>query len=196
MKAKLQLEVTFESTHTSAEDVAKALDKLLTTALRTYAELDEVGNPSVGRFEVVHTERTADDAPPRPWEFDNLGSLITFKDTDKCLGALVHFQGHGVYDAHYGKVEIAPEYVDPHNAALDNALLLGLDSSCQVGQCGSFYYDEDNGVRTFTGVEVSKDLERRGRTITFRRKGMTFVGRLAKSADGEINDLLNFERIS
>lgn len=50
------------------------------------------------------------------------GSLITFLpkgcDKEQCLGYLMHFKGHGVYEPTFGKVDVTPQEADAHNAAL------------------------------------------------------------------------------
>jgi hypothetical protein len=127
---------------------------------------------------------------------DNLGSLITYKDGDhdRCLGYLMNFTGHGVYDASLGKVNVTPEEADTHNRLLDEALHQGLDDHCQVGQYGSFYVGKHEGrtvVRTFLGTLVSADVSLNGRSLTFRRKGKVFRGRMSKQ-----HDLFNFRRVA
>lgn len=146
-----------------------------------------------------------------PTEFENLGSLITYKDPDGrdcCLGSLIDFKDKGVFDAEYGKVEISPEHVAAHNAELDKALVKGLDESCQVGQCGMFYMSGVAGdpaqplaVKTFTGTVVATGPaikrcyptgSRPGLRVVFERNGKTFEGRW-KPIDGA---LVNFKRIA
>ena len=48
---------------------------------------------------------------------ENLGSLIIYKDEgkDRCLGYLMDFKDHGVYDATFGKVDVTPEQAKIHN---------------------------------------------------------------------------------
>lgn len=126
---------------------------------------------------------------------DNLGSLITYKDEDedRCLGFLMNFTGHGVYDASLGKVNVTPEQADNHNRLLDEALLKGLDENCQVGQCGTFYvgqHDSRTAIKTFLGTVVSADVSIKGQSLTFRRNGKVFRGRMSKQ-----HDLFNFRRI-
>jgi hypothetical protein len=113
---------------------------------------------------------------------------------DRCLGYLMNFSGHGVYDASLGKVEVTPEQADTHNRLLDEALLKGLDENCQVGQGGSFYVGRHEGrtvVRTFLGTLVSADVSVNGRSLTFRRNAKTFRGRLSKQ-----HDLFHFRRVA
>ena len=125
-------------------------------------------------------------------ELENLGSLITIKGTNICLGPLMQFSGNGVFDATYGKVDVSAEEADAHNKAYDEASLKGLDESCQIGQGGTFYYnDKDRTVKTFNGTVVSIFVRRSGTTITFGRKGKIFRGRVQKEAD-----CFNFRRIS
>jgi hypothetical protein len=126
---------------------------------------------------------------------ENLGSLITHKDGDhdRCLGYLMNFTGHGVYDASIGRVEVTPEAAKTHNRLLDEALLQGLDEHCQVGQGGSFYVGKHDGrvaVKTFLGNLVSADVSVNGQSLTFRRKGKVFRGRMSRQ-----HDLFNFRRV-
>ena len=51
---------------------------------------------------------------------------------------------------------------------------------------GSFYtkkVDNHTLVVTWLGAEVSRDVRLRGEVLTFRRKEMTFRGRLRKNED-------------
>jgi hypothetical protein len=127
---------------------------------------------------------------------ENLDSLITYKDgdEDRCLGFLVNFAGHGVYDASLGKVAVTPEQAEVHNKLLDEALLHGLDENCEVGQHGTLYVGQHEGrsvIRTFLGTVVSTDVKVNGRSLTFRRKGKTFQGRMSRQ-----HDLFNFRRVA
>jgi hypothetical protein len=96
-----------------------------------------------------------------PTVFDNLGSLITFQNEQgatECLGSLVHFPFHGVFDPTYGRVDVDPKYVDAHNKAFVAALIEGL-SNAKVGQSGTFYAVKNSGdgytIKTFTGTIVT-----------------------------------------
>lgn len=128
---------------------------------------------------------------------ENIGSLITYKDEsgqDVCLGYLFHVADRGTYDPSLGRVEVGPEDAAKHNAALDEALLAGLDQNCEVGQGGTFYAKDEPGgwkVRTFTGCLVSDDTEFAGRRLLFRRAGKTFRGRLRGQ-----DELFGFTRIA
>ena len=75
LKAKLTLEVEYDPTITNAEHVASALDILLETALSAENVLDDVGNPSVGDFEVFW-----DWKGPR----DDCGLPMTYRSRYKC----------------------------------------------------------------------------------------------------------------
>ena len=126
-------------------------------------------------------------------DLENIGSLITIKSTNTCLGDLMHFDGHGTYDPGHGLVPVSKEEADTHNKLLDEARLDGLDRNCEVGQCGFFYITRkapDAKVTTFVGTVVSTDVRVKGRSITFVRKGKTFRGRLRKDADS-----FNFRRV-
>ena len=127
---------------------------------------------------------------------DNLGSLVTHKDgvEDRCLGYLMQFPGHGVYDASLGRVKVTPEEADTHNRLLDDALLQGLDDNCQIGQHGTFYvgkHESRTAIKTFLGTLVSTDVSVNGHSLTFRRKGKTFRGRMSRQ-----HDLFNFRRVA
>lgn len=124
--------------------------------------------------------------------FENLGSLINYND--RCLSYLMAFRDKGVYDASLGKVNITPEHAETHNRLLDEAMLQGLDDSCQVGQYGTFYVGQHEGrtaVKTFLGTLVSADVSVKGQSLSFRRKGKTFRGRMSRQ-----HDLFNFCRVA
>lgn len=127
---------------------------------------------------------------------ENLGSLITLKDGnhERCLGYLWHAEGHGTFDANLGRVDVSKDNADIHNKLLDDALLKGLDENCQVGQCGTFYVGQHEGrmaIRTFIGTVVSTGVKANGQTLTFRRMGKTFRGRMSRQ-----HDLFNFRRVA
>lgn len=129
-------------------------------------------------------------------KLENLGSLITYKHEgrDVCLGYLVDFTGKGVFDPTFGRVEVTKERADIHNKLLDEALIAGLDTGCEVGQWGTFYFGTVDGkpaVTTFMGVCVTTDVRKAGSVITFKRHGKTYRGREQKDAD-----CFNFKRVS
>ena len=124
-------------------------------------------------------------------------SLITFQpkgsDKEQCLGYLMHFRGHGVYEPTFGKVDVTPSEADAHNAALSGAEIQGLDANCRIGMGGTFYMGASGGrpaIRTFTGAVVAEDVAVKGGSVTFHRRGMTFKGRKRN------DDLLFFERVA
>ncbi len=126
---------------------------------------------------------------------NNLGSLITYKPDgdvkEVCLGYLMDFKDKGIFDAYFGRVDVTKEYADIHNRLLSEGQLDGLDKNCQVGMSGDFYVNrEKREVRTFVGDLVAS-AEISGLTITFRRKGKVFRGRLALN-----EDCFRFRRIS
>ena len=127
-------------------------------------------------------------------DLENIGSLITIKGTNTCLGDLMHFDGHGTYDPDHGLVPVSKEEADTHNKLLDEARLDGLNRNCEVGQ-GSFFYltrkAPERKVTTFVGTVVSTDVRVNGQSVTFIRKGKTFRGRLRKDADS-----FNFRRVA
>jgi hypothetical protein len=127
---------------------------------------------------------------PTREEMKYLGESIITIGTDRdCLGDLIHFDGRGTYDAHYGKVDVTKEEADVHNKALDEARLTGLDKNCEIKQGGTFYYHPKNGVTTFLGTKVANAYVS-GNTITFIRAGKTYRGKLQKEAD-----CFNFRRV-
>jgi hypothetical protein len=69
-------------------------------------------------------------------------------------------------------------------------VLVGLDEKCEVGQGGTFYTDGKR-VTTFLGTVVSEDTSRTGQSLTFRRSGKVFRGRMSKE-----HDMFNFRRVA
>ena len=114
------------------------------------------------------------------------------KGREVCLGYLMHFPGHGVYDPTWGRIDVTPQEAEAHNRLLSEAEIRGLDESCQVGQGGVFYIRLKDGkvqVITWIGTIVSTEADRRGPVVTFRRRGKTFRGRTVPETD-----LLRFRR--
>ena len=127
-------------------------------------------------------------------ELENIGSMITIKGTNNCLGYLMSFSDKGVFDATHGKVDVSKEHADTHNRLLDEAMLEGLDNRCEVGMHGSFYIGKHDGrlaIKTFLGTLVSADVAQSGKTLTFKRNGKAYRGRQRKD-----DEWLNFKRIS
>lgn len=122
---------------------------------------------------------------------ENKGSLMTWAGTNTCLGYLMPFDGHGIFEPNHGKVDVTKEESEKHNAYFSEAEIKGLDESCQVGQCGTFYYSTAKGVRTWIGTVVCATPTVKGKTITFQRNGKTFKGKLRKN-----DDFFTFERVS
>ena len=124
-------------------------------------------------------------------ELEGFGSLITVKDTTQCLGSLIIFDGRGVYDPNYGRVDVPVEHVDAHNHALDEACLKGMDENCKIGQAGFAYY-QGGQVITFTGIVIASNpvVKVNGKVITFERKNKVYRGRLCDDADH-----FNFKRV-
>ena len=117
--------------------------------------------------------------------------LIMLDDTH-CAGYLFDFGGHDIFSPD-GRVEVTKEQVEEHNRLLSEAELLGLDQNCQVGQHGTFYLRKEPvlSVITWMGVLVSDRVVVHGQTITFKRDGKAYRGRLRKDAD-----CFNFRRVS
>lgn len=125
-------------------------------------------------------------------EFENLGSLITIRGTDQCLGYLMEISGKGVYEPSLGKVDITSEHVFAHNEALDRALLKGLDETCEIGQSGFFYYHlGTKTVRTFLGTLVSDQIRRNGKSLTMSRANKVYRGVIRKNSE-----LISLKRIA
>ena len=120
---------------------------------------------------------------------ENKGSLMTIAGTNQCLGYLMAFGSHGVFEPSIGKVDVTPEEATKHNECLATAEIKGMDDNCQIGQGGTFYYIRGQ-VQTFTGTVVSNEAKVNGKSITFTRQGKTYRGRLQKDAD-----CFNFRRV-
>lgn len=129
-------------------------------------------------------------------QLQGFGSLIYYQDEQGrniCLGDLIEFPGKGVYEPSLGRVEVPPDQVDAHNRALDKAMLTSMDANCEVGQGSYAYYDNLKGVTSFIGTVICPRLycERTASSVTFRRAGKVYRGRLSKAGES-----FNFKRIS
>lgn len=132
-------------------------------------------------------------------ELLNRGSLITYlaapeAENESCLGYLMDFGARGIFDAVLGKLaDLTPEEAKLHNQFLDDALIEGLDTGCDIGKGGTFYAVQSGSkrvVKTFIGTLISDNVTVRGPSITFYRKGMSFRGRLPRSGNA-----FNFRRV-
>ena len=126
--------------------------------------------------------------PRKPPEIRHRGSLMTWQDhgQERCLGYLVEFPGHGVFEPNFGKLEVTSEETKTHNQLLSQGEIDGLDNHCAVGMGGLFYTRKVDGqirVMTWLGEEVSRNVQVHGNAITFQRKGMNFRGRLRQHED-------------
>lgn len=124
-------------------------------------------------------------------QLESESGLLTYEEdgVNRCLGYLLIAEGHGVFDANLGKVEVAPEAAQKHNTVFDEMMVKGLDENCQVGQ-GNNFYISGNTVKTWLGTVLGEATKVRS-TYTFTRKGMTFTGKLPK---GE--EVAFFERVA
>ncbi len=118
----------------------------------------------------------------------NRGSLLTYRDHGqrRCFGYLFEFPGHGIFEPTFGKLEVSSEEAKTHNRLLSQGEIQGLDQRCAVGMGGTFYVRQTGSqtiVVTWLGEEVSREVRIRGSVLTFRRKGMTFRGRLRREQD-------------
>lgn len=124
-------------------------------------------------------------------DLEHFGSIITLRGTDQCLGALWYADGHGTFDPAYGRVPVTEDEARQHNAALDSAMVEGLDTRCAVGQGRMFYIDGDK-VTTFAGAVVSPHYRKVGKgLVEFTRGSRVFRGRIRKDSD-----LVFFKRVT
>lgn len=127
---------------------------------------------------------------------EHVGSLITIKGANECLGDLMYFEGKGTYDPGYGRVPVTKEEAEIHNKTLDAARIEGMDKNCEIGQ-GSFAYLIDNKVTTFLGTVIAENVAISGqkrKTVYFTRAGKRYSGRLPW---GEMaGDAFNFRRVA
>ena len=124
----------------------------------------------------------------QPPEVLNRGSLLTCQEhgRERCLGYLFEFPGRGIYEPTFGKLDVTPEEAKTHNWLLSQGEIDGLDNHCAVGVGGMFYTRQAGSqtvIVTWLGQEVSREVRVKGCVLTFRRKGMTFRGRLRREQD-------------
>ena len=129
-------------------------------------------------------------------QFENVGALITYRDEDgdRCLGYLVCFERHGVYEPSFGRVDVTRAQAEVHNKVLHEAMLRGLDETCEIGMGGSFYVSKQDGrlvIKTFLGALVSNECTQHGRVVTFTRAGKQYRGRRSRD-----HDLFHFRRVA
>lgn len=110
-------------------------------------------------------------------QFKDEGGLLTYeKDgANYCLGYLMDFEGHGIYDATHGRVEVDPEAAERHNKVLDEMVVKGLDEQCQVGQ-GENLYVSGTTIKTWLGTVLGEAVKIKS-AYTFTRNGKRFIGR-------------------
>ncbi len=123
----------------------------------------------------------------------NRGSLLTHfvGGNETCVGYLFMHEGRA-YSPNGLVKGLTKEEVETHNKCLSEAELGGLDQNCQVGQGTNFYcVPPYKAVKTWHGDTVSIDVTRTNKTVTFRRNGMVFRGRIPADSDAVF-----FKRIS
>ena len=127
----------------------------------------------------------------REEEIENRGSLITFRNTNSCLGYLFMYEGRAYFPD--GVVEgLTQAEVDTHNKCLSQGEVQGLDENCKVGQGNIFYWhSKTREVKTWGGDLVSNDVTVNGQSVTMRRKGKVLRGRIRKD-----EDCIFFKRVS
>lgn len=109
---------------------------------------------------------------------------------NSCLGYLMDFREHGIFEAEYGLIKgITKEQSDLHNKTLDRMYLHGMDETCKLGQGNTFYlHKQEKTVKTFTGEVVATDVLFTGKRVaTFKRKQRTFSGKWHAKAE-EVGD--------
>lgn len=116
------------------------------------------------------------------FQLENLGSLITIRDANCCLGYLFKHEGE-VFDATLGLVPVNELDADTHNKLFDEIVLKGLDDQCEVGQ-GNYFYLRGGMITTWLGTVVNEKLRITNHTVEMERKGRKFVGRRPRKGDG------------
>jgi hypothetical protein len=97
-----------------------------------------------------------------------------------------------LFDANLGMVDVTPDQAKTHNDLLSAAEIEGLDKNCQVGQCGTLYFDPTKKVvHTWPGTIVSTLIKLVGTRLTFFRDGKEYRGLLRKN-----EECFNFKRIA
>lgn len=109
--------------------------------------------------------------------------LLVIEESNTCLGYLMNFKEHGIFEPSLGRLDIAPADALKHNETLSKAEIKGLDENCQVGQKGTFYYTEGKGIHTFVGEIVCPNPAVTKTQIVFTRNGKTFRGKRRKDED-------------
>lgn len=112
------------------------------------------------------------------------GSGLLFDEiTGFPLGYLMIFPNRGVYSTERKIDGITPAQANENNRLLSLAEIQGLDT-CKIGQWGTFYYCNKR-VETFSGMIVSEEhlISPNGKSISFKRKGNTYRGRLPKNGE-------------
>ena len=108
-------------------------------------------------------------------QLDNVGSLITIKASNTCLGYLMNFKTgiikYETYDASYGQVPVSKEDADTHNKELDKAMLQGMDNACQGESTPiPLYFDKKTKqLTTFIGTVLQGNVTATNGKVTLEK---------------------------
>ena len=122
-------------------------------------------------------------------QLDNVGSIITIKASNTCLGYLMHFNEKGIYDAYYGQVPVSKEDADTHNKELDKAMLEGMNNSCQgeFMPIPVYFHKGTKQLKTFIGTVLQGNVTATIGKVTLEKmspKGLQiWQGKLHKNDD-------------
>src|SRR5438093_876964 len=109
-------------------------------------------------------------------EIRHRGSLMTYRNKggECCLGYLFEFPGKGIFEPHFGRINVSSAEAKTHNQLLSAGEIQRLDSNCAIALGRRFYLRQHANklvVSTWLDEVVSRDVQIQGRSIVFRRKG-------------------------
>ena len=105
-------------------------------------------------------------------DLENLGSMVTVKESNTCLGYLMDFREHGIFDASYGKVPLTKEEKDTHNQLLDKAILEGMDTA-KAGQfmpIPPYFNVKERKLTTFIGTVLQGNVTVTSGQVTLEKR--------------------------